>query len=50
MATRPVWKFPPLLMDPSLVDARISSTNIVLSGQRPVFMKLRYDDGFNTRW
>ena len=46
MTTRFDWKCPPLLMEPSLVAARISRMNIVLSGHCPVFMNARYDDGF----
>jgi hypothetical protein len=34
------------LIEPSLLDARISRMNIVLSGHRPVFMNARYDGGF----
>ena len=41
MTTRFDWKCPPLLMDPSLVDARISRMNMVLSGHCPVFMNAR---------
>src|SRR4029453_15070683 len=35
----------PLLIEPSLVDARTSRMNMVLSGHCPVFMKARYEEG-----
>ena len=43
-ASRPtscVWKRPALLIEPSLVEARNSSTKIVRSGHFPVFMNAR---------